>query len=412
MDSLLLGNDKTPPTATSPPMVTSPSNTVTPTPAGRTTRGINLSPDVLPVPPPPPEPASHTITSPHSDLAQSIHAPKSLPDDHQMSAPPSPSPTYTPNEEERAILDHLAFAEKNRSTVRHDGPHQCTTLPQFMPMPIGSFPHTHMSHSAQIFDHLDNQVLLAWFQVPHPKLVVQVFDHTGKDVVEKAVILAERICTKVGIVMNFVHQDAQPVRVSPPQPQGGKESKELPIGFLVHNISEEMKDLLLEKRIWSATSAAMNPPELLFCLTGFTTSSTQLVHKAVADIWASDETRAEINDIISMSEIDDEEKVYQATWKFIRSIRIEHLDFKVTGGLSIPRFNVFTVSPIRTAKSWTDLQALLRILDYPTSLDGCSTIVEWPQNWDEVHNPNSKKPEIKRETPNLPYTPPLPKINT
>ncbi|KAG1737877.1 uncharacterized protein EDB91DRAFT_1082968 [Suillus paluster] len=378
MDSLLLGNDKTPPTATSPPIVTSPSNMVTPTPAGRTTRGINLSPDVLLVPPPPPEPALHIIMSPHSDLAQSIHAPKSLPDNHQMSAPPSPSPTYTPNKEERAILGHLAFAEKNCSMVRHDGPHQCTTLPQFTPMPIGGFPHTHMSHSAQIFNHLDNRVLLAWFQVPHPKLVVQVFDHTGKDVAEKAVILAERIRTKVGIVANFVHQDAQPVCISPPQPQGRKESKELPIGFLVHNISEETKDLLLEKRIWSA------------------------------NIWASDETRAEINDIISMSEIDDKEKVYQATWKFIWSIRIEHLDFKVTGGLSVPHFNVFTLrvssSPIcvphmplhRPPKGFMPIPQ--------------STIVERPQNWDEVHNPSSEKPEIERETPNLPYRlpPPVP----
>ncbi|KAG2030901.1 hypothetical protein BDR03DRAFT_986788 [Suillus americanus] len=104
--------------------------------------------------------------------------------------PPSLTLVHTPTTEEATILAHLVLAGKNRSILSHDGPHHCTTLPQFTPTPIGGFPKVHMSHSAQICDHNDNKVLLAWFQVEHPKFM-----------------------------------DAPPVQVSPPQPQGGRDSK-------------------------------------------------------------------------------------------------------------------------------------------------------------------------------------------
>ncbi|KAG2112267.1 uncharacterized protein F5147DRAFT_771328 [Suillus discolor] len=368
------------------PNTASPGTPETPTPAARVIQqrvssihNLLLSQEM----PPPLTTATQSNADTSSDLAQSIHAPKSNMEDQPMDNPPAPPRPYSPNEEERTILAHLALAEKNRSTIRHDGPHHCTTLPQFTPTPIGGFPGTHMTHSAEVFDHLDNRILLAWFQVEHPKLVVQVFDYTRREVAEKAVILAERICANIAIIANFVHQDAQPVRVSPPQPQGGRESKAFPIGFLVHNISEETKDLILSKRIWSANDitfqarafSCYHPPDLLFCLTGFTTSNPQIIRKAVTDVWAADEYRAEINDIISMSEIKDEKEVYAATWSLIRSAWVEHLDFKVTRGVSVTRFNVFTISPIHDATAWTDLHSLLHVLDYPTGLDGCGSAV-------------------------------------
>ncbi|KAG2132749.1 hypothetical protein DEU56DRAFT_757259 [Suillus clintonianus] len=240
-----------------------------------------------------------------------------------------------------------------------------------------------MSHSAQIFDHLENKVLLAWFQVQHPKFMVRVFDHSGRDVFEKAAIIAERIRVNIAIIANFVHQGAPPVRVSPPQPQGGRDSKDFPTGFLVHNVSEETRNIILDQRIWAANDITFealpfgcpHPPELLFCPSGFTTANAEIIGKTVADVWAHEENRHRINNIFSMSEIKEEEHVYKATWDLIRSVRVEHLDFKITGGLSVPRFNIFAVSPSNDAKTWTDLRGFLHILDYPTGLDGCGVAV-------------------------------------
>ncbi|KAG1722614.1 hypothetical protein EDB19DRAFT_1834934 [Suillus lakei] len=108
-----------------------------------------------------PPPASN-ITQ--SDLSNSIHAPNNPMVDQLMDASSTPPTACTQTAEEDAILVHLMLAEANRSVLSQNGVNYCATLPQFTPMPIGGFPRVHMAHSAQIFDHLDNKVLLSWFQ--------------------------------------------------------------------------------------------------------------------------------------------------------------------------------------------------------------------------------------------------------
>ncbi|KAG1875470.1 hypothetical protein DFJ58DRAFT_836095 [Suillus subalutaceus] len=284
-----------------------------------------------------------------SDLSNSIHAPGNAIVDQAMSAPPSQPTmsTRTQTAEEGAILAHLALAEANRSVLSRDGINYRTILPQFTPTPVGGFPKVHMAHSAQIFDHLDNKVLLAWFQVEHPKFMVRVFDHSGKDVAEKPAIIAERLRA-------------------------------------MHRLPEETANLIVNQCIWSSTDITFealpfnctHPPELLFCLSGFTTSNTDVVRKAVVDVWAHNNNRHHIDNTFSMCgfpncSFPDEELVYKATREFIISVCIELLNFKITGGLSIPRFNILASSPTNDAKTWTDLCGFLHLLEYPTGLDGC-----------------------------------------
>lgn len=320
------------------------------------------------------------VNAPSSDLNSSIHAPNNV-IDQTMSAPPSPTATRPRTAEEEAILAHLALAETNRSVLSQNGPNHNTILPQFTPTPIGGFPRVHMAHSAQIFDHLDNKVLLAWFQVEHPKLMVRAFDLSGKDIADKTAAIAERLRASINMIADYSHKDTPPIRVSPPQPQGGKSSREFPVGFLVHSLPEEIKTLLLSQRIWSTTDITFealpfhcsNPPELLFCLSGLTTSDVGVVRKTVRDVWAHDDNRHYINDTFSMSGFPDDELVYKATRDFINSVRVELLDFKITGGLSVPRFNIFATSPTNDAKTWTELRGFLHLLEYPTGLEGCGT---------------------------------------
>ncbi|KAG2103731.1 uncharacterized protein F5147DRAFT_654640 [Suillus discolor] len=329
MDDLLM----TPlPDPHSPEPLQSPPDTPTP------------APREIPAPPPPDDllimqefRVTSSIENPvagvaKNRIAESIHAPSNSAD-QTMTILASPTSMHIPTPEEEVILAHLALAVH--------------------PNPIGGFLSVHMSHSAQIFDHLDNKV-------EHPKFMIRVFDHTGKDVFESS----GKLC-------------------APRRPSRGRNSKDFPVGYLVHNVSEETKELILGQRIWSAVDVTYKAlpfncsqtPELLFCLSGFTTSDTNIIRKMVADVWALDENRGYINDIFFMSEICKEEMVYKATRDLIRLICVEHLDFKVTGGLSVPRFNIFAISPTNDAKAWTDLRGFLHLLDYPTDLDGCGATV-------------------------------------
>ncbi|KAG1841798.1 hypothetical protein DFJ58DRAFT_844888 [Suillus subalutaceus] len=200
----------------SPTTSLSPPNTPTPTPrtihdhTSSTETCTSKESDTLPA-----LPATNTQQPVQSDLVNSIHAPQNMTTDQEMSAPPYHDLPRAPTAEEENILAHIALAEQNRSIVRHDAPNHLTTLPQFTPTPSGGFPIIYMSHSAQVFDHLDNRVLLAWFQVNHPKFIVRVFEHTGKDVYERSAVIAERIRTNIAIIANFVHQGAPPSEPPP-----------------------------------------------------------------------------------------------------------------------------------------------------------------------------------------------------
>ncbi|KAG1744513.1 uncharacterized protein EDB91DRAFT_1080629 [Suillus paluster] len=292
---------------------------------------------------PQPPTAKDALPIEGSNLALSIHAPNAPAEDHNMSSTATTEPTFLPSEEDQAILAHIALAERNCSVIKHDGPNNTTVLPQFTPVPIGGFPLMHMSHLAQIFDHLDNKVLLAWLQVKHPKLIIQVFDHTSKEVHESAAVLTERIRANISVISNFIQQEAPPIRVSPPRPHRGKDAKEFPTCFLVHSISVETRDLLVAQRIWSTMDitieshpfSCQRPPNLLFSVSGFTTSDCEIIQQTVKDVWSYEDNRTQINDILSMSEIP-KERVHIATWNLINSTQVERLNFKIAGGLPVP----------------------------------------------------------------------------
>ncbi|KAG1813450.1 hypothetical protein EV424DRAFT_1541757 [Suillus variegatus] len=334
-----------------------------PTPTSNTERVHPLHPDLLVyrefsvI-----ESKADNVDPPKYGLANSIHAPSNSTEDQNMGVPMSPTVKHEPTAEEQAILAHLALADTNRSVLSQNGSNHRADLPQFTPIPNGGFPTVHKSHSAQIFDHLDNKILLVWFQVEHPKFMVRVFDHSGKDIAERAAIIAE-------------------LRVSPPQPHGGKGAKSLPTGFLVHKVSEDTKNLLLSQRIWSTTDLTfealpfncIHPPELLFCLSGFTTLDVETILQAVTDTWSKDENHRRIEGLFSKCSLPDDELVYKAVYDFIASARVELLDFKITGGLSVPHFNILATSPTNDAKTWTDLRSFLSALQYSTNLDGCGS---------------------------------------
>ncbi|KAG1722598.1 uncharacterized protein EDB91DRAFT_1255994 [Suillus paluster] len=321
--------------------------------------------------------------TPNDGLANSIHTPGNSTIDQTMSAPQSPTTNHAPTSEEQAILVHLALADMNRSVLSQNGTnHSTTLLPQFTPPLNGGFPKVHMSHSTQIFDHLDNRVLLTWFQVEQPKFMDRVFDHSRRDIAERATIIVEHVHANITTIAESTHHDALPVHVFPPQPQGGKGAKNFPIGFLVHRVSNETKNLLLNQCIWSMTDLTFealpfnctHPPELLFGSTGFTTLDIVTILQAISETWTQDNNRYCIEEFFSKCSLPDDELIYKATQDFITSCHVKLLDFKITGGLLVPHFNILTTSPTNDAKTWTDLRSYLSTLNYPTSLDGYRTV--------------------------------------
>jgi hypothetical protein len=293
-------------------------------------------------------------------------------------------PTTPQASEEDLLRAHLAVAETNRSIIKSNGINSLTVIPQFTPVPMGGFPHIHLAHAAQLFDYQAAKVITAWLKVPYPKILVRVFDHDGKNPSVKGPVIVERLRIAVSEIAHFVHQENQDVKVSPPCPEALTEDTNLPLSFLIYNISEETQTLLLNQRVWSSTEITFaahqfkvkTPPLLLFCLQGFSTTDTATIRAAVYEVWTEDVTRWDICDILSEGDIP-EDKVHAASWDFIKTLWIERLDFKVSGGILLPRYNVFAVSPTNIPAVWTKLRAYLHSLTYPSELEGTGTAVNF-----------------------------------
>ncbi|KAG1816753.1 uncharacterized protein BJ212DRAFT_1299507 [Suillus subaureus] len=374
-----------------------------------------ISPPQPPSTPPTPpnlstthEPSTHNSvttpeTSPILDASKSIHAPETN-KDSQMEISPPLSPHSPPTEpparltslgtlviEEINLHAHIAMAEQNCSIIKSSALNATILLPQFTPIPNRNFPSIHLAHAAQLFDYQAPKVITAWL--------------------------------KIGESLN---QDLQDVKISPPCPEAGKEGKGYPLSFLAYNITDEAKSLLLSQCIWSSPDISFaasaftidRVPTLLIYLQGFSTMDPDTVKQAVYDTWSEDIVRFDLGEILSKSEIP-ENAIQYHIWQFINSITIKHLDFKISGGLPLPHYNVFANSPMSNPETWKNLHKYIHSFSYPSDLDGCGTtvyfipctvslnrapagpmplprysILEWPQ---ACENPHHYPPERKRE---------------
>ncbi|KAG2342362.1 hypothetical protein BDR05DRAFT_1000992 [Suillus weaverae] len=241
-----------------------------------------------------------------------------------------PSPAQTPAPMDNDEMTDLIVSSPPPTKPVSNSTNSLTIIPQFTPIPIGSFPHIHLAHAAQLFDYQAAKVIIAWLKVPHLKILVRVFDHDRKN-------------PSIKDIAHFIHQDDQDVKVSSPCPDASKEEADFPLSFLVYNISDETKSLILDQHIWSSSEISfaahlfkVNSPLLLFCLHGFSTMDTATVKTTVHEVWSEDVIRWDICNIMSESDIP-EEHVHAAVWDFINSIWEEHLDFKLAPPI-IPQY--------------------------------------------------------------------------
>ncbi|KAG2738231.1 hypothetical protein P692DRAFT_20842082 [Suillus brevipes Sb2] len=377
-----------------------PTPTPNPKPNSQPTPNDTNTPGSPATPTSAPPPVAAGVTTPVAkntpeDLSDSIHAPRDEEDTTMSEENTIPNPftppsttTSTPSKpvthsEEDLLRAHLAVAETNRSIVKLNGSNSLTAIPHFTPVPIGGFPQIHLSHAAQLFDFQAPKVITAWLKVPHPKLLLRVFDHDGKNPSAKGPIFVEHLRKAITDIANFVHDDNQEVKVSPPCPDATiKDDDEHPISFLAYNFSEETKNFILSQRIWSSPDVTFaahqfsvnTPPLLLFCLHGFSTTDTKTVKDAVYETWSEEVTRWDIGEILAESDIPYEEKD-SATWELIKTLWVERLDYKVSGGIPLPRYNVFAASPTSNPAVWTKLRLYLHSLVYPSELEGTGTAI-------------------------------------
>ena len=153
--------------------------------------------------------------------------------------------------------------------------------------------------------------------------------------------------------------------------------------FLVHGVSEETREKILNQKIWSASQLTFEArplvertlPTLLAILVGFTTDRVNIIQEIVVDTWKDNEIKNYMGSILQEEDpffqngqnIDRLEPQLDA---FIHSVEVELLNYKAAGGVATPRFVILAESPTSCAQAWTTIKLFITSLRYTSSLVG------------------------------------------
>ena len=243
----------------------------------------------------------------------------------------------------------------------------------------GPMPDIHDEDPATLLARLDKVQLQSWLDLPTGKVLARPFDsevnyrpnHQGI-----AQDLAEAVREITG---------ATKVAIAPPNKDKDVHKRERhPITFLIHNISKEDVETLLEWKVWSSKEITfqvapinISRPEFLFTLKGFTSPEVSDVAASLAEIWGDPVTKSMIRKLASDAPNDEEQQEWNDQMTgFLESATVRYLDIKGQGGRAIPHFNVYANGDIiEDDETWLQLRKYLRNRVYKTTTIGTGRTV-------------------------------------
>ncbi|KAF8271711.1 hypothetical protein EI94DRAFT_515900 [Lactarius quietus] len=210
--------------------------------------------------------------------------------------------------------------------------------------------------------HMDLDLVDEWEKCPEGKLFAHPFDEEAskRDV--------QGIKNKIFAAIIEITQSHR-IAVSPPRSsEAALQSGGIPTCFLVYHLTEDEKQLLLKRSVWSSqnitfqvTSFYPPCPDFLFSIKGFATTHVDSVYQVVQSVWHDDATGSFLNSIIEdMPQGERRTNADQAISRFINSMWVTLLPIKESGNILAPRFNVYAKgSLIRQEAVWKRLRTYL-----------------------------------------------------
>ena len=245
---------------------------------------------------------------------------------------------------------------------------------------LGPMPDIFDEDPATLLARIDQLQVHNWLSLPTGKVLARPF---GTDVKFRPnhARIAKDIATATKEITGTMKVIVAPPNKNPDISRWEKQ----PVTFLIHNISKEDEQVLLERKVWSSNEitfqvASINicRPVFLFTLRGFTTDNPADILASLKDIWGDQATTAMIKRLASDAPTQEEgQEYYMQMVEFLESATVRHLDIKSQGGKDDPHFNIYTNGDlIDDDESWLQLKKYLRNRNYKTTLIGTGTATD------------------------------------
>lgn len=235
-------------------------------------------------------------------------------------------------------LKNRVLAAKERGTKVNTNSTQATSKDPICKYTKAEMPKVYYSHPTAALDSIDIDQFDDWVNLPDGKLLAHPFGHEVRSPESHQEIKANLYAAIVEIT--------QSETVGVCSPRACPSATSIPITFLIYNISELHRHMLLKRGVWSSTPftfrvTTLDPvsPDYLFGITNLTINAAQ-VELIVKQVWSSRTTLDFIESTIDALPAEMKAPTRKDINDFIPSMWIKMLDTKKPGGAATPIFNV------------------------------------------------------------------------
>jgi hypothetical protein len=235
------------------------------------------------------------------------------------------------------------------------------------------------AHPASLYNFIDIDTVGKWLQLPKGKLLAIPFDTEATNS-KRHDNIKNRILAAVAEITESKYAGV----VAPSPNDEARRTKRYPSTFLIYNLSEMHRQLLLKRSVWSSSSitfrlSPLEPsnPDFLFAITGIAILDDESIKTAVKETWNDEHTTNYLESVTlkSADTEEDRETIRQMFRSFLDSMWITYLDIRTRGNALEPHFNVYAKGDlIRGTNTWTDLRRHLASRSYADPTQGQGTI--------------------------------------
>jgi len=283
-----------------------------------------------------------------------------LPQQINTDESPSGQPQTT-QKIQRSLKDRVAAAEERGETKPASGPDSWDPLEKYTQ---GEMPKVHHSHPMALLSDIDINLIGEWEELPDEKLLAQPFGDYAAERKNHGTLRA--------LLFGAVIEITKAHKVTVCAPQQSPTSNKPPKTFLIYNLSEAQKQILLQRKVWSSTNisfhvAPLEPtcPDYLFTIKGLTTLTMEQLEKTIEEVWHDEATFTFLKTICEQVPVETQKQAEQTLLAFIDSMRVTQLDTKNKGDIPAPSFCVYASGNIINEEStWCRLRNYLASREY------------------------------------------------
>lgn len=238
-------------------------------------------------------------------------------------------------------------------------------------------PEIHDLEPRSLLELIDLDRLDEWDRCPGGKLVAVPFRDEAEDP-DWAKFVQNRIFAAAAEITK-----AQLMGISTPRPNElAHETHRTPTTFLIYNLTDSQRQILLQQRVWSSKDITFrvaplgsNIPSYLFTVSGLTTLNLQSIRDMVLDTWLDDESCIFFQLTPQPTNSPEHSNISPILEDLVNSIQVEQLPTKDEGGILAPVFHILASSPrIPNHQVWSQIRNFLAKRNYEASLEGSATI--------------------------------------